>query len=137
MIFWSGLTNGWEKESINLWIQLCKNATTIVDVGANTGIYSLIAKTLNPNAMVFAFEPVSRVYQKLKENIQLNKFDIIALEVALSNSDGTATIYDTDSEHTYSVTVNKNMFSSDTHVLATTIQTIQLDTFIKKITLLP
>ncbi len=39
-IFWSGLTKGWEKESINLWIKLCVDAEVVFDIGANTGVYS-------------------------------------------------------------------------------------------------
>ncbi|WP_018342191.1 FkbM family methyltransferase [Cytophaga aurantiaca] len=130
-IFWSGLTEGWEKESIKLWIKLCEDSDVIVDIGANTGVYALVAKTVNPSSRVYAFEPVARVYQKLRENIELNAFDIHAYEQAASNFNGTATIYDTDSEHTYSVTVNKNMFSSETTVVSTTIETITLDAFIK------
>lgn len=60
-IFWSGLTEGWEKESVKLWIELCKCSEIIFDIGANTGMYSLIAKTINPGANVYAFEPVARV----------------------------------------------------------------------------
>lgn len=131
-IFWSGLTEGWEKESIKLWIKLCETSDVIVDIGANTGVYSLVAKTVNPASSVYAFEPVTRVYKKLLENIELNKFDIHAYEQAASNSNGTAIIYDTDSEHTYSVTVNKNMFSSGTRVIESSIETITLDSFIKQ-----
>lgn len=131
VIFWSGLTEGWEKESIKLWIKLCEDSDVIVDIGANTGVYSLVAKTVKPNARVYAFEPVARVYKKLRENIQLNAFDIHTYEQAASNFNGTAMIYDTDSEHTYSVTVNKNMYSSETTVIASTIETITLDSFIK------
>lgn len=132
MIFWSGLTEGWEQESIKLWIKLCEASDVIIDIGANTGVYALVAKTVNPLSTVYAFEPVTRVYKKLIENIRLNKFDIHAYEQAASNACGTATIYDTDSEHTYSVTVNKNMFSSETNVIESSIETITLDAFIKK-----
>ena len=60
-IFWSGLTNGWEKISTRLWIELSKNSKVIFDIGANTGIYSLVSKSINPTSQVFAFEPVKRV----------------------------------------------------------------------------
>lgn len=131
-IFWADLTNGWEKESIKLWISLCEGADVVFDIGANTGVYSLIAKTISPNSKVFAFEPVKRVYSKLQENISLNKFDITAVEKAVSDSDGLAVIYDTDSEHVYSVTVNKNLSSSETKVTETTIETTTLNSFICK-----
>jgi FkbM family methyltransferase len=130
-IFWAGLTGGWEKESLKLWITLCEKATVVFDIGANTGVYSLIAKTVRPEAQVFAFEPVKRVYQKLHNNVVLNNYNITTVEAALSNSDGTASIYDTDSEHTYSVTVGKNMQSSEATVIETKIQTITLRSFIQ------
>lgn len=132
-IFWKGLVNGWEKESIGLWIKLCREANTILDIGANTGVFSLIAKTINPGASVFAFEPVARVYKRLLENITLNNYNIVAIEKAASNTDGTAVIYDTDSEHTLSVTVNKNMFEPGTAaVIETKIETISLNSFVKQ-----
>lgn len=131
-VFWSGLTSGWEKESIKLWIQLCERSQVIFDLGANTGIYSLIGKCVNPKADVYAFEPVSRVFAKLKENIALNKYDIIPVEKAVSNADGVATIYDTSSEHTYSVTVNKNLHSKEVNVVEAKIETITLDSFIRQ-----
>jgi len=130
-IFWAGLENGWEKESFKLWIELCRHAETIVDVGANTGIYALIAESLNPQATVYAFEPVERVFNKLEENVQLNQFQTVCIQKALSNFDGTAKIYDTGNEHVYSVTVNKNL-TPNSQTTSTEIQTITLDTFIEQ-----
>jgi len=130
-IFWSGLTGGWEKESIKLWIKLCQSSNVIFDIGANTGVYSLIAQAINPDSQVFAFEPVKRVFRKLQENIVLNNFNIKPIEKAVSNFDGTAILYDTDSEHTYSVTVGKNLLSNETKVVETKIETVTLNSFIK------
>ncbi len=130
-IFWSGLTNGWEKISMQVWIELCKEATTIIDIGANTGIYSLVAKTLNPEANVFGFEPVKRVYKKFQNNCTLNNYDIKCLEYAASNFDGEALIYDTPAEHIYSVAVNKNL-TPDSITIETKIKTKKLATFIKE-----
>ncbi|MCW3076480.1 MAG: methyltransferase [Bacteroidetes bacterium] len=129
-IFWKGLTNGWEKISIQLWIQLSKNADVIVDIGANTGIYSLISKTVNPSSQVLAFEPVKRVYEKLCSNCKLNSFNIECFEYAISNSDGEATIYDRPTPHVYSVAVNKNI-SGLPNSIPTKIKTKKLSTLIK------
>src|SRR5690348_17016272 len=43
-IFWRGIGNGWEKISLKYWSLLCKNASVILDIGANTGVYALLAK---------------------------------------------------------------------------------------------
>jgi FkbM family methyltransferase len=129
-IFWGGLQGGWESESIKLWIKLCRDAHSIIDIGANTGIYSLIANAINSNATIYSFEPVNRVFKKLKKNIELNNFKINPIEMAVSNFTGTAKIYDTQSEHIYSVTVNKNLSEPDIEVSESIINTITLDAFI-------
>jgi FkbM family methyltransferase len=130
-IFWDGLLSpDWEGASMALWVKLCKTAHVVIDGGANTGVYSLVCKALNPAAKVYAFEPVQRVHSKLVENCRLNGFDIQCVDKALSNSDGTATIYDLPSEHVYSVTVNKNLNAPDVDTRAVTITTVRLDTFL-------
>ena len=37
-IFWNGINEGFEKESIKLWIKLCSFSNNIIDAGSNTGI---------------------------------------------------------------------------------------------------
>ena len=130
-IFWRGLLGGWEKVSIGLWLKLCKNSNVIIDIGANTGVYALTAKTINPKAKVFAFEPVKRVFLKLQKNIQINNYNIIAIEKAVSNADGFAKIFDTISEHTTSVTVNQNLSPVGTKVIETKIEITTLNSFVK------
>lgn len=48
------------------------HARTILDVGANTGVYSLLATRLNPAADVHAFEPHPANATRLRENLALN-----------------------------------------------------------------
>jgi FkbM family methyltransferase len=131
-IFWCGLMNGWEKFSIQLWMELCKKSDVIFDVGANTGLYALTAKAINPSVKVYAFEPVRRVYDKLIQNIILNNYDTVAVNMAASNEDGFAKIYDTSHEHVLSVSVNKNLLPDNVTAQEVQIETITLDSFIEK-----
>jgi FkbM family methyltransferase len=124
-IFWRGIDNGWEKISMGLWRQLCNESQVIFDIGANTGIYSLVAKTVNPEARVFAFEPVERVFDKMVKNYELNKYIITCYQKAVSNYSGKAKIYDTTEEHVLSVTVNKNLHSRGSKVKEIEIETIK------------
>ncbi|MDQ3100589.1 MAG: FkbM family methyltransferase, partial [Bacteroidota bacterium] len=97
---------GWEKISLRLWEQLAQRSDVIFDIGANTGIYSLIAGTVNRKATIIAVEPIQRVYKKLVHNIGLNGLNITPLNVAISDHDGTAPIYDqVESEHVLAVSL--------------------------------
>ena len=55
-IFWNELDE-YEKEANWAWNALAKSSNVIFDIGANTGVYSVMSKIVNPNARVFAFEP--------------------------------------------------------------------------------
>ncbi len=93
-IFWRGLFKGWgEEQPVQLWMKLCKGANTILDVGANMGVYSLVAKAVNPQSRVYGFEPVAHIYRKFSENCETNGFDITCIHTALSNVNGSADIY--------------------------------------------
>jgi FkbM family methyltransferase len=130
-IFWKGL-RGWEATSLEIWIQLSKTSSVILDVGANTGIYSLIAKSVNSESKVHAFEPVHRVCAKLIGNIQANGFDVVCHEVAVSNYDGEAIIYDRPTDHIYSVTVNRNTTNDGSPVIPTVVTTKTLRSIVER-----
>lgn len=132
-IFWNGLEGGWEKKSISLWIELSKEATSILDIGANTGLYALIAETVNPKSKIHSFEPIPAVFTILQKNVAINNFSIINHELALSDFNGTAKIYmPFDSDFAYSVTVNQNRLNKNTKVKELTIYTKTLKTFIEE-----
>lgn len=128
-IFWSGLNGGWEKVSIDLWKKLSSISDVIIDIGANTGVFSLISKAINEKSKVYAFEPIDRVFDKLDQNIKLNNFDVYAYKLATSNYDGSGVVYDVMGDHVYSVTVNKNIHPSTSYVEEIKIELIRLDTF--------
>ena len=130
-IFWKGINNGWEKESIKLWIKLSSFSNNIVDIGSNTGIYSLVARAVNPVAKVYAFEPVERVFNKLVANCKLNNYQINCHNLAISNKDGDAFFYDCLAEHTYSVTINDTERDKDLLTKVKT-QIMSLSSFVEK-----
>ena len=131
-IFWKGLAGGWESECITWWVKLCANADVILDIGASTGIYALIAKTVKSDATVFAFEPIPAVFNKLKQNIALNDFEIKSYQAALSDYDGTGTIAIPDTAMQYSVTINQPMITDGNNYQLVDVSTIRLATFIEQ-----
>lgn len=76
-----------------------KNIRCDFDIGANTGVYSLLSKSLNPKAKIYAFEPVQRTFKRLEQNIAINNFDVTTEQIALSDKSGKQIFYDTYAEH--------------------------------------
>lgn len=132
-IFWKGLEEGWEKKSISLWIELSKNAKSILDIGANTGLYALIAQSMNPSAIIHTFEPIPGVFNILQKNVDINNFPIVNHKLALSDYTGTAKIYmPADSDFAYSVTVNQNALDPETETQELTIKAQTLKSIIEE-----
>jgi FkbM family methyltransferase len=99
LLYWGGIEKGWERESAAVWVALCKSSKHILDVGANTGIYSLMAYAVKPDALISAFEPVPGVFRQLQHNNKLNGGPIHLYPLALGPTDGEATIYDNADNH--------------------------------------
>lgn len=67
-----------------------KPGMTVIDVGANIGVFTLAAARLvGPRGRVIAFEPLLRNYRYLVSNLVLNNYSHIAAEqMAVTNRDG-------------------------------------------------
>ena len=63
-----------------------------LDIGANTGIYSLLSKSICPKRKIYAFEPFPPILKILKSNIALNTIasDIVFVDAAASDETGGA-----------------------------------------------
>lgn len=73
----------------------------VIDVGANTGFYSLLAASASLQVKVLAFEPVASIVTMLDENIRQNKLEdrIRPITCALSSSNGYSNLYIPTQEH--------------------------------------
>lgn len=82
----------WFEDEIKFLRELVKPGDTVVDIGANYGVYALsLAKKVGSSGHVWAFEPATSTAELLRESASAN--DINWLEVrqqALSNRQGTA-----------------------------------------------
>lgn len=130
-IFWNNLDNGWEKKSISVWIDLCRTNNNILDIGANSGVYGITAKAFNSNAQVHCFEPLEAVVAYLKQNIELNTFDITVHSCGLSDYDGVANVYlPEEKDFVYSVTVNVDTVANFRKSRKIEIDVMRLDSMI-------
>jgi FkbM family methyltransferase len=75
-----------------------KKSSTVVDVGANIGWFSLVAA--KRAKQVHAFEPEPMSYGLLQKSIDANEFDnIVAHPFCVSDHDGVETLYLSDSRN--------------------------------------
>jgi FkbM family methyltransferase len=73
----------------------------VVDVGANTGYYTLLATSVSKSVKVVAYEPLAAVRKVFLSNIKLNKIGglVRVLPYALSNVSGMCTLFVPDATH--------------------------------------
>lgn len=81
---------GFEPFSVKVWASIAKRSGLVLDIGAYTGIYSLLTAAVNPTAMVVAFEPHPTTFGRLITNIVANGFNgsIAPVNMAASNRSG-------------------------------------------------
>lgn len=84
----------YEEEICQQWLNLAGEATTIFDVGANVGIYSLLAAGKNSHATIHAFEPTPELLDTFNSNLRLNKFtNVVVNSVAVGQNRGQAFLH--------------------------------------------
>jgi FkbM family methyltransferase len=77
-LWWLGL-DGHEPEMNRPFQEFAKHARTILDIGAYTGFYALLAVAVNPTARVFAFEPHPGIAARLGRNVSLNQANSVTI----------------------------------------------------------
>jgi len=86
-LFWRGPENF---EYTPIFARLIRHCSSFMDIGANTGYYSLLAARANASIVVHAFEPASGPFHFLKRNVAINGLTdrIFVHPIALSNEKG-------------------------------------------------
>ena len=90
-----GVGSGWEAGTLRVWVDELDSVDgkLVLDVGAYTGIYTLLA--IAADKKVMAFEPLSQVYSRLVENIWLNDEtpSYISFNMGLSDTESKTVIH--------------------------------------------
>jgi|SRR5579862_8365568 len=81
--------NGFEEDEISFIHSYLETGDYFFDIGANVGLFSLIAASkIGKEGKIFSFEPTPSTYNKLLENIGLNKFEnITPINIGLSDKE--------------------------------------------------
>ena len=72
------------------FVDMLRPGWTVVDAGANLGLYTVIAaKLVGPSGHVFAFEPSEREWRRARKTVRANRFNNVDLYLtALGEADG-------------------------------------------------
>jgi FkbM family methyltransferase len=83
---------GFETSEIQFLNAFLKPGDTFADIGANVGLFTLIAgRLVGGTGVVHAFEPCAKTHDRLLENVRLNNLtNVTCHRLALSDNDGEA-----------------------------------------------
>lgn len=78
-------------EDMNFVLDVLRPGDVFVDVGANVGVYSLLAATV-PRVHVWSFEPSSFAFSRALENVKLNNLEsrVRVVKAAVGSQSGVA-----------------------------------------------
>ena len=83
-------TSRFERRDLELVTRLLRDGMNVVDVGANIGLYTILAdKRVAPGGTVWAFEPSGESSERLHRNLRLNAVSTVrTISSALSDRHG-------------------------------------------------
>ncbi|HSQ81752.1 MAG TPA: FkbM family methyltransferase [Casimicrobiaceae bacterium] len=89
------LDGWWEPDYMAAFGRLLKPGQCVLDIGANHGIYALVAaQRVGPRGKVVAFEPNAQLCDLLRASVSVNGLENIVevVQCAVSNADGEAVL---------------------------------------------
>lgn len=132
---WRG-ADGYEPELVKIWINWCRNRPGVVlDIGAYSGLMSILAARAHPRNVVHLFEPLERVIERANINIKLNGVGqrVLRHPMAASNTNGTADIHLYRSEDALGTGSSIDLKADKMALIKKTITTITIDDLLPNI----
>ncbi|GAA6621370.1 FkbM family methyltransferase [Scytonema sp. NUACC26] len=79
----------YDYDEMNFLLRYLRDEDSFLDVGANVGVYTLLAASKIKSGLIYSFEALPKNYARLRENIQINQFkQVKPHSIAISNSAG-------------------------------------------------
>jgi FkbM family methyltransferase len=92
-VCWDGLRT-WERSTVEYIAGVSDAIRGFWDVGAHTGVYTLLVAAVNPTVHIRSFEPNPKVLPLLRENLVANRLpDGLVVPAALSDTTGVARLH--------------------------------------------
>jgi FkbM family methyltransferase len=136
LLYWNGAS---KFEYTPIFEKLVRKIDSFIDIGANTGYYSILATAVNKTISVHAFEPAQGPSHYLRKNIDINQFgtNIKSYDVALSDKESEVAFYEVQNAKYRYLPYNlggvgslKN--ESNSKRTSTLVKTLLLDSFVER-----
>ena len=83
----------YDYDDMNFLLRYLRAEDSFLDIGANIGVYTLLAASKIHSGSIYSFEALPKNYTRLQENIKLNQFKHVkTYELAVSNQTGTVAL---------------------------------------------
>ena len=120
----------YDYNEMNFLLRYLRPEDSFLDVGANVGVYTLLAASKITSGSIYSIEALPKNYERLKENIVLNQFERIQtyqlavsdkegmIELSLNDGDSTPSILGQNSGHKLIVKTDMldNILPNGTHL---------------------
>lgn len=135
-IFYRGVEEGPESLSTRIWIDFIKTHKPkhVYDIGANTGYFGLLAKSILDETTISFFEPQPRALELLEGNLSRNGFSANVFPYALSNYNGEGFfLMAENSNFAYSITLNSDANFAITGIASPGGDLVKIETKVKRL----
>jgi FkbM family methyltransferase len=117
-----------DAQEIGLIRRFIKPGMNVYDIGANIGFYSIIfSDVVGPAGHVHCFEPESVNFDRLKNNVK-GRANITANNLAVSDNDGSITVYKSPD-----LNVDHRTYKPEAYTSAVEIQAVSLDSYVSRL----
>ena len=135
-LYWNGAN---KFEYTLIFERLARKVDSFIDIGANTGYYSILAASVNEKISVHSFEPAHGPSHYIKENITINQFgnNIKAHDTALSDKESEVEFYEVQNAKYRYLTHNLGGVGSlkkesNSKRTSSVVKTLSLDSFVAR-----
>jgi FkbM family methyltransferase len=120
----------YDYHEMNFILRFLRREDSFIDIGANVGVYTLLAASQLNASSLYSFEALPKNYNRLLQNLELNGLQQVRThQLAISNSQGYVTLYVSDGDSTPSITSHqgKNTVQVESNTLNNFSKTLPLD----------
>jgi FkbM family methyltransferase len=83
----------YDYDDMNFLLRYLRPEDSFIDIGANIGIYTLLAASRISSGSIYCFEALPKNYDRLKENLKLNHFEQVKpFAIAISDHSGSVAL---------------------------------------------